>query len=73
MLKFLKSSYFPYQMMDVVHILHVDRFMSKVSLSPRTTKWQGDIGFVPYISTYILKYMCSPFVIVLAPTFIDGS
>ena len=27
------------------------------SLSPRTTKWRGDIGFVPYVSTYVRTYV----------------
>ena len=37
-------------------------------LSPGTMKWQEDIEFVLYVSMYI----CSPFVITLVPTFIDG-
>ena len=36
---------------------------------PRTLKWREDTGFVPYEST---SYVCSPLVIALVPTFIDG-
>ena len=41
-------------------------------LSPRTMKWRGNIGGGGLVSTYVGTYICSPFVIALVPTFING-